>query len=404
MNPMKDMILKHIDHQTPGSFDISFLNRNVAEQIHSYHASFPMYEETPLVELKEFAKKVGVKEIFVKDESYRFGLNAFKVLGGSFALGKVVAEKLGEDLKDLPFERLVSEEIREKLGEVTFVTATDGNHGRGVAWTANQLKQNAIVYMPAGSAQERVDNIAKEGAKVVVTDVNYDEAVRMANQLAEENGYVMVQDTAWEGYEEIPNWIMQGYMTMAYEMEHKLTSMQKAPTHVFLQAGVGSLAGAVTGYLANVYPGESKPIITIVEPDSVACIYESAVAGERVLIGGDYFTIMAGLACGEPNTVGLKVLLDYADNFIAAADKYAAHGMRVLANPLGSDARIISGESGAAPFGVISKVLTDPALAEVKETLQLDENSVLLFISTEGDTDKKNFQDVVWDGKYPSFE
>ncbi|NLF20030.1 MAG: diaminopropionate ammonia-lyase, partial [Clostridiaceae bacterium] len=226
----------------------------------------------------------------------------------------------------------------------------------------------------------------------------------MANQLAEENGYVMVQDTAWEGYEEIPNWIMQGYMTMAYEMEHKLTSMQKAPTHVFLQAGVGSLAGAVTGYLANVYPGESKPIITIVEPDSVACIYESAVAGERVLIGGDYFTIMAGLACGEPNTVGLKVLLDYADNFIAAADKYAAHGMRVLANPLGSDARIISGESGAAPFGVISKVLTDPALAEVKETLQLDENSVLLFISTEGDTDKKNFQDVVWDGKYPSFE
>lgn len=404
MNPMKDMKLKHIDHQTPGSFDISFLNRNVAEEIHSYHASFPMYEETPLVELKEFAKKVGVKEIFVKDESYRFGLNAFKVLGGSFALGKVVAEKLGEDLKDLPFERLVSEEIREKLGEVTFVTATDGNHGRGVAWTANQLKQNAIVYMPAGSAQERVDNIAKEGAKVVVTDVNYDEAVRMANQLAEENGYVMVQDTAWEGYEEIPNWIMQGYMTMAYEMEHKLTSMQKAPTHVFLQAGVGSLAGAVTGYLANVYPGESKPIITIVEPDSVACIYESAVAGERVLIGGDYFTIMAGLACGEPNTVGLKVLLDYADNFIAAADKYAAHGMRVLANPLGSDARIISGESGAAPFGVISKVLTDPALAEVKETLQLDENSVLLFISTEGDTDKKNFQDVVWDGKYPSFE
>ena len=313
MDPMKGIKLHHIDHQTPGSFDISFLNRDVAEEIRSYHASFPMYDETPLVELKEFAKKVGVKEIFVKDESCRFGLNAFKVLGGSYALGKVVAEKLGEELKELPFERLVSEEIRAKLGEVTFVTATDGNHGRGLAWTANQLKQKSIVYMPAGSAQERVDNIAKEGAKVVVTEVNYDEAVRMANQLAEENGYVIIQDTAWEGYEKIPNWIMQGYMTMAYEIEHKLTSMRKAPTHVFLQAGVGSLAGAVTGYLSNVYPGESKPIITIVEPDSVACIYESTVAGERVLIGGDYFTIMAGLACGEPNTVGLKVLLDYAE-------------------------------------------------------------------------------------------
>lgn len=399
---MKGLKLKHLEHKTPGTYDISFLNEEVAKEILAYHSSFPMYKQTPLADLKNLAGELGVKDIFVKDESYRFGLNAFKVLGGSYALGKIVAERLGMDLKDLPFERLISDEIREKLGEVTFVTATDGNHGRGVAWTANQLKQKSIVYMPAGSAQERADNIAKEGAEVIITDVNYDEAVRMANERAENNeGYVMVQDTAWDGYEKIPLWIMQGYMTMAYEIEKELRSMKKKPTHVFLQAGVGSLASAVTGFFANMYPGDEKPIVTIVEPEVVACIYESAVAGERKLIGGEYSTIMAGLACGEPNTVGLKVLFDYADNFIAAADKYAAYGMRVLGNPLGDDLRVISGESGAAPFGVITKVLSDPDLKEVKETLKIDEDSVLLFISTEGDTDRKNYDDIVWDGKYP---
>lgn len=401
---MKDLKLKHFEHETPGTFDISFLNEDKAKEILAYHASFPMYKQTPLCELKNMAGELGVKDIFVKDESYRFGLNAFKVLGGSYALGKVVAQKLGMDLSELPFERLISDEIREKLGEVTFVTATDGNHGRGVAWTANQLKQKSIVYMPVGSAQERADNIAKEGAEVIITDVNYDEAVRMANERAEKNGYVMVQDTAWDGYEEIPLWIMQGYMTMSYEIEKELRRMEKKPTHIFLQAGVGSLAAAATGFFANMYPGDEKPVITIVEPEVVACIYESAVAGERKLIGGEYFTIMAGLACGEPNTVGLKVLFDYADNFIAAADRYAAYGMRVLGNPLGDDPRVISGESGAAPFGVIAKVLADPELKEIKDTLKIDEDSVLLFISTEGDTDRKNYYDVVWDGKYPSYE
>ena len=399
---MNDLKLKHLEHEAPGTFDISFLNEDVAKEILAYHSSFPMYERTPLARQEALAAELGVKDIFVKDESYRFGLNAFKVLGGSYALGKVVAQKLDMDLKDLPFERLVSDEIREKLGDVTFVTATDGNHGRGVAWTANQLKQHSIVYMPAGSAEERADNIAKEGAEVIITDTNYDESVRMANARAEENGYVMVQDTAWDGYEEIPLWIMQGYMTMAYEIEMELRMMQKKPTHVFLQAGVGSLAAAVTGFFANAYPGEEKPIITIVEPDVVACIYESAVAGERRLIGGEYSTIMAGLACGEPNTVGLKVLMDYADNFIAAADEYAAYGMRVLGNPLPGDPRVISGESGAAPFGVICKILQEDELKEFKETLRIDEDSVLLFISTEGDTDRKNYYDVVWDGKYPS--
>ena len=149
-------------------YDISFLNEEEAKKIYDYHNSFPMYEKTPFIELKNLAEKVNVKNILVKDESYRFGLNAFKVLGGSFAIGKVIAKKLDMDIKDLTFEKLTSKEVKNKLGEITFITATDGNHGRGVAWAANKLNQKAIVYMPRGSAKERVENIEKEGATVKV--------------------------------------------------------------------------------------------------------------------------------------------------------------------------------------------------------------------------------------------
>ncbi len=397
-----DVKLHQLHRKTPGSYDISFLDLKTAGDIAAFHKSFPMYKPTPFLALHALAAKLGVQDILVKDESHRFGLNAFKVLGGSYAIGRVVADRLGEDLTQLPYDRLISDDIRKKLGSVTFVTATDGNHGRGVAWTANQLKQHSIVFMPRGAAEERVKNIAAEGAKVTVQDCNYDEAVRMADDLANQKGYVMVQDTAWEGYEDIPRWIMQGYMTMALEMENSLREMKKKPTHLFVQAGVGSLAAAVTGFFANAYPGRDKPIITVVEPSAVDCIYRSAVENRRVLIGGEYFTIMAGLACGEPNTVGLKVLMDYADNFISAPDELAAHGMRVLGNPLPGDAQIISGESGAAPLGVAAKILADPNLTSMKKQLGITKDSVLMFISTEGDTDHQGYRDIVWDGKYPS--
>lgn len=386
------------------AFDISFLNEDRAKEIAAYHQAFPMYKETPLVRLSNLAKRLHVGDIFVKDESHRFGLNAFKVLGGSYAIGRIVADKLGMDLKDLPFERLISDEIRDKLGEMTFVTATDGNHGRGVAWTANQLKQKSIVFMPRGTAQERVENIEKENATVTVLDKNYDECVQIANALAEENGYVFVQDTAWVGYEEIPAWIMQGYMTMSYEIYQSLEEQKVQPTHIFLQAGVGSLAAAAVGFFANVYPGDKKPVFTIVEPDVVDCLFQSAKKQERVLIGGEYSTIMAGLACGEPNTTALNVLWDYAEHFLSAGDSFAAHGMRLLGHPMTGDEKVVSGESGAAPFGVITKVLAEENYADIKKELGLNEDSVLVFISTEGDTDRKNYEDIVWDGKYPSVE
>lgn len=380
--------------------DLGFLSIKEAEKVRHFHASFPMYEKTPLVEMKNTAQTLGLATLYVKDESYRFGLNAFKVLGGSYAIGRYLAGRLEMDISQLPYEKMVSPEVREKLGEVTFVTATDGNHGRGVAWTAHQLRQHAVVYMPKGSAAERLDNIRAEGAEASITELNYDDAVRLANGQAEQNGWVMVQDTAWEGYEDIPRWIMQGYGTMALEAREQLP---EKPTHIFLQAGVGSMAGAVAGFFASQY-GSERPIITIVEPNKADCLFRTAQANDGALhpVEGHMDTIMAGLACGEPCSIGWEVLKNTADHFISCPDYVAAKGMRLLGNPEQGDTRVISGESGAATAGFVAAVMTDPELADVKAALGLDESSRVLCFSTEGDTDRENYRAVVWDGQYPS--
>ena len=379
-------------------YNLDFLNLESAKKVQSFHASFPVYKETPLVELKHTAKSMGLGNIYIKDESYRFGLNAFKVLGGSYAIGNYLEKRLGKSITEMPYEKLVSGEIKRELGDITFVTATDGNHGRGVAWTAKQLQQKSVVYMPKGSAEERLMNIRAEGADASITDLNYDEAVRLANSQAEQKGWVMVQDTAWEGYEDIPGWIMQGYGTMGYEAYMQLP---EKPTHIFLQAGVGSMAGAVAGFFASVYGGE-RPIITIVEPNKADCIYKTAEAADGKLhfVTGDMDTIMAGLACGEPCSIGWNVLRDYADNFISCPDYAAAQGMRVLGNPEAGDTKVVSGESGASAFGCIAEIMRDKTLVELKNKLKLDENSKVLFFSTEGDTDKENYKSIVWDGAY----
>ena len=379
-------------------YNLDFLNLESAKKVQSFHASFPVYKETPLVELKHTAKSMGLGNIYIKDESYRFGLNAFKVLGGSYAIGNYLAKRLGKSITEMPYEKLVSGEIKRELGDITFVTATDGNHGRGVAWTAKQLQQKSVVYMPKGSAEERLMNIRAEGADASITDLNYDEAVRLANSQAEQKGWVMVQDTAWEGYEDIPGWIMQGYGTMGYEAYMQLP---EKPTHIFLQAGVGSMAGAVAGFFSSVYGGD-RPIITIVEPNKADCIYKTAEAADGKLhfVTGDMYTIMAGLACGEPCSIGWNVLRDYADNFISCPDYAAAQGMRVLGNPEAGDTKVVSGESGASAFGCIAEIMRDKTLVELKNKLKLDENSKVLFFSTEGDTDKENYKSIVWDGAY----
>ena len=378
--------------------DLNFMNLDHAKKVQNFHSGFPVYQKTPLTELRETAKMLGLGTVYIKDESYRFGLNAFKVLGGSYAIGRCLAERLGKSIEEMSYEELVSDQTRKKLGDITFVTATDGNHGRGVAWTAKKLGQKAVVYMPKGSVQERLDRIREEGAQASITELNYDEAVRLASRQAEQKGWVMVQDTAWDGYEDIPRWIMQGYGTMGYEA---YTQLPEKPTHIFLQAGVGSMAGAVAGFFSSVYK-EERPVITVVEPAKADCIFRTAKAADGALhfVTGTMDTIMAGLACGEPCSIGWNVLKDYADNFISCPDYMAAEGMRILGNPAGKDSRIISGESGAAAFGCVAAIMRNQKYTDIRTKLGLSEHSRVLFFSTEGDTDKENYRSIVWDGTY----
>ena len=339
-----------------------------------------------------------MQKILVKDESRRFGLNAFKMLGGSYAIARLLCEKYDLDINDLSFETLKSS-IKEKM---TFATTTDGNHGRGVAWAARQLGQNAVIYMPKGSAQERVDAILRLGAECIVTDMNYDDTVRFTMQTAQNNGWEVVQDTAWEGYTKIPTWIMQGYATLADEAVEQLSSMGIArPTHVLLQGGVGAMAGGVLGYLADVYGAKHLHSI-IVEPELADCLYRSALKGQMVNVSGDMATIMAGLACGEPNPLGWEVLRNCATQFVSCQDAVAALGMRVLGNPTGQDPRIISGESGAVGLGLLAAIHFHPQRDALMHKLKLDSRSVVLVISTEGDTDVKHYREVVWEGRHPA--
>ncbi len=385
-------------HERKDSAWEGMFSKENAEIVRNFHRSIPEYEQTPLVCLKNLAYALGVAEIYLKDESYRFGLNAFKGLGGSYSIARYIAERLDIPMEEMDYSQFQDASVKARLGEITFVTATDGNHGRGVAWTAHKLGVKSVVYLPKGSAEERLENIRALGADAMITDMNYDDTVRFAKDMAEKNGWVLIQDTAWEGYEKIPAWIMQGYMTMALEAVEEL---RQPPTHVFLQAGVGAMAGALTGFFADYY-GEAKPIIVIVEPHKANCIYQTAAANDGTIhmVDGDLNTIMAGLACGEPCTIGWDVLQRYAEFFLSVPEYVAAKGMRILGNPLGDDKRVISGESGAATLGCAAELLQRREYEAFRKALRLKDTSRILCISTEGDTDKENYRKIVWDGWY----
>lgn len=371
-----------------------------AQKAHAFHKKIEGYQPTPLHSLDCLAKKIGVGKILVKDEAYRFDLSAFKMLGGAYAIARLLCEEYQLNITEFDFDKLKND-ITEKM---TFATATDGNHGRGVAWAANKLGQNAVIYMPKGAAEERVQNIRALGAECIVTDLNYDDTVRLAIKTAEEHKWKIVQDTAWEGYQEIPTWIMQGYTTLAEEAMIQMSEQKIGrPTHVFLQAGVGAMAGGVLGYLSDRF-GADKIHSVIVEPDLADCIYRSAISekGEVVTVDGDLATIMVGLACGEPNPIGWPVMRDCATQFVSCQDSVAALGMRVLGNPLGDDPRVVSGESGAVGAGMLAAVYYHPEREKLMEKLGLNSESVVLLVNTEGDTDPVHYREVVWQGKFPT--
>lgn len=384
--------LNNIKHKHDSSL-FDFANDKIATSVANFHESLPNYKPTPLVRLSSLADKLGIDELLIKDESQRFELNAFKVLGASYAIAKVLGNKLNLGDYELTYERILSE--KSKFQEITFVTATDGNHGRAVAWAAEKFSSKAIVYMPKGSSLARLKAIKQFGSEASITDKNYDDTIIYAEKMAKDNGWVLLQDTSWDGYEEVPIHIMQGYFTLITEFLRQEQNIW--PTHVFVQAGVGSLAAAILAYLYNL-TNKTTPIFVVVEPQGAPCLYESIKLcdGEPYRIKGDLATIMSGLACGEPSHLGLRILKAGTNAFIKCSDDVARRGMKVLGNPLAGDQAIISGESGAVTLGLVYELLSNRQPCNIKDELCITSNSKILLFSTEGDTDPDAYREVVW--------
>ena len=360
-----------------------------------FHQTLPGFKATPLAKLDHLARRLDVASIRVKDESHRCGLNAFKILGASYALSAHLAHVLELPPENLSFTEFRSAEHKPRVEDFTCITATDGNHGRAVAWIAGQLDCRSVVLMPAGTTPARLESIRKLGADARIIDGNYDDAVELAAELAHRENWLLIQDTAWADYKDTPLRVMQGYLTMFDEAFEQ--SGSDVPTHVFIQCGVGSLAGSLQGYLVEKY-GDRRPLLAVVEPTAAACYFRSINTGDGKphRVGGRLDTIMAGLACGAPSSISWEILKDYADVFAACPDDVAARGMRILGNPLAGDDRVVSGESGAVTLGLLVNVLEQPELEPLKKDLEIDSDSRILLFSTEGDTDPEMYRTLVW--------
>jgi diaminopropionate ammonia-lyase len=376
--------------------------QGISPRVRSFHRQIPDYKVTPLKSLPRLADFLGLGGIFVKDEAQRLDLGSFKVLGGSYAIYSHIRSELS--LKgEISFDQLSSPEIRERLGDLTFAAATDGNHGRGVAWAARRLGFKSVIYVHKYTSESRIASIARNGARVEVIDGTYDDAVQQINVDAQRNGWQVISDTSWEGYEDIPRWVMQGYSTMFSEVQEQLAGMGLfKPTHLFVQAGVGALAASAIGFYAQLF-GPERPKTVVVEPDLAACLYRSAEIGDGKphSFPGELDTIMAGLACGDPNPIAWDILYDCTDVFIKSPDYVAAKGMRVFGVPLNGDPYIVSGESGAVTLGALMFMVENEEYRSLKDLLGLGPDSIVLLINSERNTDPDAFRRVVWEGGNP---
>lgn len=344
---------------------------------------------TPLYALPGLAKELGVASLHLKDEGHRLGLGSFKALGGAYALMILVQEEATRRLaRDVAVDELMSDEVRAIASTMTFACATDGNHGRSVAQGAQLMGAQAVIFVHSGVSEARIEAIARFGAEMIRVKGNYDFSVAEATRVATEKGWTILSDTSWPGYEYIPGLVSQGYTAMVREI---LDELPEAPTHVFLQAGVGGFAAAVSGHMA-IALGENRPHATVVDPARAACLYESAKVGHVVKVDEDESTVMAMLECYEPSLVAFRILERVADGFMTVEEDAALEVMRRLASPAGGDPPVVAGESGGAGLAGVITVLRDPELAQ---KIGLDQNSRVLVINTEGATDPALYQKIV---------
>ena len=369
----------------PYRFSGQFIKEN-SDTAYNFHKTLPGYLPTPLLNLRHFAKKIGIGDCYIKDESQRLGLNAFKVLGASYAMAEEIKKYVPEGQSNLSFESIKSH--KTSIKDLTFVTATDGNHGRAVAWCAEQYGCRAVVFMPKGSSEIRLKAILEHKAKAEITELNYDETVKYAESEAIKNNWVLLQDSSWPGYTEVPRNIMVGYKTMVQEFFEQTSDW---PTHVIAQAGVGSFAASI--FSSFISSTKQQPKFILLEPSGAACFFNSVKVGDKKPhLTPDLNTMMAGLSCGMPSILAWDIIVPITDIFVICEDNIAIKGMQILSQPTEGDPSIISGESGAVPIGFLHEVATNPLYSDLRDQLQLDVSSKVLFFSTEGDTDPELYK------------
>lgn len=370
----------------PNPSKVPISSPSEAEEILSFHKTLPDYAPTPLVPLNKIAGKLGVESLLIKDEGKRFGLKAFKALGASYAVFRLLYERSGGSLKR---EDFIAEKGRKLADGMIFSCATDGNHGRAVAWVARLLGRPAVIFVPRGTVPARIEAIESEGAKVIVVNGSYDDAVRCAAEEAQGERRFIIADTGYPGYMDIPLYIQQGYLTLFQEISLQLKEQgEKLPDIVFIQAGVGAFASAAASFFHDPL---SCPRLISVEPTATDCLLRSAKAGDgrpHTIISTED-TIMAGLNCGTPSLTAWPVVRDRFNAFIAVEDNYAEEAMMLLA-----DEGVVSGESGAAGLAALIALHAErPDF--IKKELHIRGGTGILLINTEADTDPDGYHRIV---------
>lgn len=351
--------------------------------------SWAGYKPTPLVSLSGLVDRIGVARIDYKHEGPRFGLGSFKALGGAYAAMRVLQRELTDRLDHpVSMEDIRKGTYSEDCAQITLVSATDGNHGRSLAWGCKRVGAPCRIYIHADVSEGRAKAMQELGAEVIRIEGDYDASVALAKQEAEENGWFVVSDTSWPGYSEPPRDVMAGYCVMTREA---CEALALPPTHVFLQGGVGGLAASVAAALRQYY-GAQAPRVVIVEPELAACLFQSAKTGEATTVSIDEETIMAGLSCGEPSEMAWEILREEASDFVTIPDSIVAPTVRLLANAETGDPVVEAGESAVAGLAALIAAMQHPDLSVA---LGLDASSRVLLIGSEGVTDPEIFAAIM---------
>jgi diaminopropionate ammonia-lyase len=368
------------------------LNEHGLARARSHISAWPDYAPTPLISLPGLAKVANVQSVHYKDESHRFGLKSFKPLGGAYAVASLLLRELPTrvGVDEVTTQALLDGTFREQSATVTVCAATDGNHGRSVAWGARMFGCRCVIFINEAVSIGREQAIAAYGAEVRRNPGSFDDAVRMAQETADIEGWFVIPDTSDGVVIVAPRDVTQGYGVMAAEAIEQ-QPFEGAPSHLFLQAGVGGMAAATcAGYWQTF--GQNRPKTILVEPDSSACWFASLEAGKPVALSGDLDSVMGGLSCGEVSQVAWKILRIGADAALTIPDEIAENAMRQLADGVFGDAPLVVGESGVAGLAGFLAVAAD---SDARRTLGLDSNSRIQLFGTEGATDPETYAAIV---------